>query len=108
VEHSAAGVRFMVCMRLVRAVLACGLFLALPLVAAAQAELDPTPTPTADVGDPTTPSTTRTIEVSAVEAPFANVSVADSVPVVDEDEAVPQATPSASEKLPPGPASRWP
>ena len=105
-EHSAAGVRFMVCMHLVRAVLACGLFLALPLVSAAQAELDPTPTTTADVGDPTTPSTTRTIEVSAVEAPFANVSVADSVPVVDE--AVPQATPSASEKLPPGPPTRWP
>jgi hypothetical protein len=94
-------------MRIVRAVLACGLFLALPLVAAGQAEPDPTPMATADSGDPTTPSTTtRTIEASAVEAPFADVSVADTAPVVDE--AVPQATPSASQKLPPGPPARWP
>jgi hypothetical protein len=87
----------------VRIVLACGLLLALPLIAAAQADPDPIP---ADVGDPTTPSTTRTIEASAVESPFANVSVADTAAVVDE--AVPQETPAAREKLPPGPPSRWP
>jgi hypothetical protein len=83
-------------------VLACGLLLAVPLMAAAQSEPDPTLT---EVVDPNAP-TTRTIEASSVESPFANVSVADVAPLADE--ALPQATPSPREKLPPGPPSRWP
>jgi hypothetical protein len=93
------------------------------MAAAAQSEPDPTaievvdpnapaidanaPTidPNAPAIDPNAP-TTRTIEASSVESPFANVSVADVAPVVDEP--LPQATPSPREKLPPGPPNRWP
>jgi hypothetical protein len=85
----------------VRIILACGLFLAVPLMAAAQAEPDPAPT---DMTDPNAP-VTRTIEASAVESPFANSTVAEAAAV---DEVGPQATPAPREKLPPGPPSRWP
>jgi hypothetical protein len=103
--------------------LACGLLVAVPLMAAAQSEPDPTLTevvdpngPTVDLTAPTidptvatiepTVATTHTITARSVESPFANVSVADIGPLVDE--ALPQATPAAREKLPPGPPSRWP
>jgi hypothetical protein len=103
--------------------LACGVLVAVPLMVAAQSEPDPTLTevvdpngPTVDLTAPTIEptvgtidpnvATTRTITASSVESPFANVSVADVGPLVDE--ALPQATPSVREKLPPGPPSRWP
>lgn len=89
-----------------RALVGWGVFLALPMLALAQAEPEPTPLPAAEVGDQTTPTTTRTVEAGGVAAPFDGVSVDDPAPLVDE--AAPPAPPASHEKLPPGPFSHWP
>jgi hypothetical protein len=111
----------------VRVFLVCGVLLALPLMAATQSEPEPDPTPTeiveptdiatemadpnaplaTDMADPNAP-TTRSIEASAVESPFAHPCVSDAAPVVDEAAPHATATPWPHEKLPPGPPSRWP
>jgi hypothetical protein len=99
----------------------CGLLLGMPLIAAAQSEpdesstpvaalseLDATPEPEAaatSVADANLP-TTRVIDASEVESPFAGVSVADVGTVATEAE--PPATPAPRQQLPPGPPSRFP